>query len=67
VINGQPTGLDDVYVHFGIPPARAWDNVHQRCSMVLPFRSPDDINAWCDRHRLPRGEAVPIQQGSATS
>ena len=55
VINGQPTGIDNLYVHFAIPPARAWDNVHQHCSMVLLFRSPDDISAWCDRHRLPRG------------
>jgi hypothetical protein len=62
VIDGQPTGVDDLYVHFAIPPAIAWDNVHQHCSMVLPFRSPDDITAWCDRHRIRRGEAVPIQQ-----
>jgi hypothetical protein len=62
VINGQPTGADDIYLHFAIPPVRAWDNVHQHCSMVLPFRSPDDVSRWCDRHRLPRGEAVPIQQ-----
>lgn len=62
VMNGQPTGLDDIYVHFAIPPARAWDNVHQHCSMVLPFRSQEDINEWCHRHRLPRGEAVPLQQ-----
>ena len=60
--NGQPTGFDDIYVHFAIPPARAWENVHQHCSMVLPFRSQYDINSWCNRHRLPRGEAVPLPQ-----
>jgi hypothetical protein len=62
VVNGQPVGLEDVRVHFAIPPARAWGNVHQHCSMVLPFRSHEDIVAWCDRHRLPQGEDVPLHQ-----
>jgi hypothetical protein len=51
-----------VRVHFAIPPARAWQNVHQHCSMVLPFRSREEIVAWCDRHQLPRGEDVPLHQ-----
>jgi hypothetical protein len=62
VIDGEPTGVDGVFVHFAIPPARAWDNVHQHCSMVLPFRSPEEIRAWCERHRLPSGEPVPLPQ-----
>jgi hypothetical protein len=62
VVDGQPTGLEDVWVHFAIPLARAWQNVHQHCSMVLPFRSQQDILAWCDRHRLPHGEDVPLHQ-----
>ena len=56
--NGEPTGFEDVLVHFAIPPARAWDNVHQHCSMVLPFHSEKAIDDWCKRHRLPRGEVV---------
>src|ERR1700722_6604044 len=62
VIDGTPIGCDDIIVHFAIPPARAWDNVHEHCSLVLPFRSPEEIRAWCERHRLPYGEAVPLQQ-----
>jgi len=62
VNDGQPLGLDNVWVHFAIPPAQAWDNVHQHCSMVLPFHSPDQIDEWCDRHGLPRGEVVPLQK-----
>src|SRR5579863_441464 len=50
VSDGQPVGFDDVCVHFAIPPARAWDNVHQHCSMVLPFRSAHEIDQWCRRH-----------------
>ena len=62
VVHGQPVGLEDLWVHFAIPPARAWQNVHQHCAMVLPFRSPESIMAWCDRHRLPHGENVPLHQ-----
>jgi hypothetical protein len=58
VAKGEPVGLEDVWVHFAIPPARAWQNVHQHCSMVLPFCSREDIVAWCDRHRVPHGEDV---------
>jgi hypothetical protein len=62
VIDGQPAGSDELWVHFAIPPVRAWGNVHQHCSLVLPFHSPERIQAWCDRHRLPHGEAVPLDQ-----
>jgi hypothetical protein len=58
VVDGEPRGCEDVHVHFAIPPAKAWDNVHQHCSMVLPFRSEKSIDDWCARHRLPRGEIV---------
>jgi alkylmercury lyase-like protein len=62
VVEGEPAGCDELWVHFAIPPERAWQNVHQHCSMVLPFRSPQQIEAWCKRHRLPHGEAVPLPQ-----
>jgi hypothetical protein len=62
VRDGQPVGFEQVWVHFAIPPAKAWDNVHQHCSMVLPFRSPDEIRKWSARHGLPHGEAVPLHQ-----
>ena len=62
VVKGEPVGLETVWVHFAIPPSRAWQNVHQHCSMVLPFRSVPDIRDWCTRHLLPYGEAVPLQQ-----
>lgn len=35
VVNGQPVGLEEVWIHFAIPPARAWQIVHQHCAMVL--------------------------------
>jgi hypothetical protein len=62
VVEGEPAGFDEIWVHFAIPPSKAWANVHQHCSLVLPFRSPEKIREWCDRHRLPHGEAVPLRQ-----
>lgn len=62
VTNGRPIGFETTVVHFAIPPAHAWDNVHEHCAMVLPFRSADEISPWCGRHNLPQGEAVPLHQ-----
>ena len=61
-VDGLPIGLEEMWVHFAIPPARAWQNVHQHCSMVLVFRSRKDILAWCERYRLPHGEDVPLHK-----
>jgi hypothetical protein len=62
VRDGEPEGFDELWVHFAIPPRRAWDNVHQHCALVLPFRSPQDITAWCGRHGVPAGQSVPLLQ-----
>jgi len=62
VADGDPRRPDNVWVHFATPPARAWDNVHQHCSLVLPFHSRAQIGDWCQRHGLPEGEAVPLRQ-----
>ena len=62
---GDVAPSDPLLVHFALPPHRAWDNVVHHCAMVLPFRAERDIDAWCERHRLPRGEAVPIARVAA--
>ena len=49
-------------IHFSTPPRDAWSNVVHWCATVQPFRTAEDIDAWCDRHRQPRGEAVPWSQ-----
>lgn len=54
----EATGLEDVVVHFAVSPAKAWDNVH--CAMVLPFRSADLVERWCERHALPQGKVIPL-------
>jgi hypothetical protein len=61
VDDGRPVPRDNVVVHFAIPPSRAWDNVHQHCSLVLPFHSPQHVSDWCNRYGLSMGEVVPLQ------
>ncbi|GAA3766092.1 hypothetical protein GCM10022270_27600 [Terriglobus aquaticus] len=65
VRNGVPLDADGIFVHFSIPPRRAWANVHQHCSLVLPFRSHNDINQWCERHGQTYGEAVTLERTAA--
>ncbi len=48
----------DLIVHFPMPPARAWDNVVHFCAMLLPFADLAALDAWCARHRMPRGEVL---------
>lgn len=60
VENGMPAQDYDVMIHFSIPPRHAWNNVHQHCSLVLPFRNRTDIDKWCEKHGHSYGEAVPL-------
>jgi hypothetical protein len=52
-------GIDEIVVHFSIPVAQAWNNVVHWCATVQPFRSGKEVDAWCRRHGLPRGELLP--------
>jgi hypothetical protein len=58
---GRPVG-EDLVVHFALPPRDAWSNVIHYCATVLAFRSAADVDAWCVRHRLPRGAVVSMAQ-----
>ena len=44
--------------------ARAWENVHRFCASTLVFPDEGAIDAWCERHGVGRGEAVPLQQAA---
>jgi hypothetical protein len=52
----------DLWVHFSVPPRAAWDCVHHFCATVLPFRGPDDVRIWSERHGIPLGSVAPIAQ-----
>lgn len=53
---------EPLYVHFPVPMARAWDNVHFTCTTMLIFRDESDVDVWSRRHALPRGDVQPIQR-----
>ena len=52
----------DLLAHFPIPVARAWDNVHRHCASTLVFETEGDIDRWCARHGIEKGEVVPLGQ-----
>lgn len=52
----------ELWVHFAVPPHAAWDNVHHFCATVLPFRSQTQVAEWCERHGIPQGSVIPVQQ-----
>jgi hypothetical protein len=53
---------EELYVHFPIPANKFWDNVVYTCSMMLVFRTKDDVQTWCERHHKPMGEILPISK-----
>jgi hypothetical protein len=59
VRDGRPVPTDDVF-HLSTPVAQWWDNVVAACASFQPFRSADDVDAWCGRHDLPRGHTMPV-------
>ena len=46
--------------HLSTPVSAWWDNVIHACASFQPFHSETDVDAWCDRHALPRGAIVPL-------
>ena len=60
IVDGVPLEDNGLVVHFAIPPRSAWNNVHQHCALVLPFRHKQDVETWCARHGQPYGEVVPL-------
>jgi len=57
----EPSGL---LAHFPIRVRDAWTNVHRHCAATLVFRTEDEIDAWCERHGMTKGEVVPVEQVS---
>jgi hypothetical protein len=51
---------ESYFVHFPVPIARAWENVHRHCACTLVFRDRESIDDWSRRHGIPRGEVQPI-------
>ncbi len=61
IVNGKVTP-SDALIHFPIPMVRAWENVVYTCSVMLVFQSEGQIDSWCHRHRIPKGDVQPINR-----
>ncbi|HLP31034.1 MAG TPA: alkylmercury lyase family protein [Geothrix sp.] len=60
-ISGGELQRDDLFVHFPVPMRKVWDNVIYTCSVMLVFDSVPAIDAWCERHGIPRGDVQPLR------
>lgn len=49
------------YVHFPIAMKHAWDNVIYTCSNMLIFETESEIDAWTQKHNIPKGDVQPIE------
>jgi hypothetical protein len=64
VCDGRST-KDDLLIHFPFPPSEWWSNPYNPCGCILFFSSESEIDVWCNRHGLPRGETIDIAKGIA--
>mmetsp|Transcript_5316 Transcript_5316/g.6796 ORF Transcript_5316/g.6796 Transcript_5316/m.6796 type:complete len:236 (+) Transcript_5316:146-853(+) len=51
----------DYVVHFPVPMTNAWDNVIYTCGVMLLFKDEEDVDRWCEQHRVEKGDVRPIQ------
>ena len=61
-VKGGTLATDEYLVHFPIPMQQAWDNVVYTCSTMLLFESEQQVDDWCQRHRIPRGDVQPLSK-----
>ncbi len=52
---------NDLFIHFPIQMKNAWDNVIYTCSTMLIFKDEQQINDWCLKHRIQKGDIQPIE------
>ena len=59
-VAGGKVAPEDYLVHFPVSMTKAWDNVVYTCSVMLMFRNEGQIDSWCNRHMIPKGDVQPI-------
>lgn len=52
----------DLYIHFPVPMENVWDNVIYTCSTMLVFKNEAQIDGWCQRHNISKGDLQPIDK-----
>jgi hypothetical protein len=64
-VQGGTVREADLLVHFAVPAAKWWDNVHYTCATILFFHAVGEIDTWCGRHAIGRGEILSVDQAWA--
>lgn len=49
-------------IHFPISMQKAWDNVIFTCSTMLLFTNKDEVDLWCKRYNMPKGDVQPVSK-----
>ena len=52
----------DLLVHLPIPAKRFWDNVIYTCANMLTFKNEEQINQWCKRHNVIKGQVLTMDK-----
>lgn len=60
-VQGDEVSDPSLVAHFAYPASRWWDDVRRTCATILFFTDVSEIDPWCARHGLPRGETVPVE------
>lgn len=61
ITNGQ-VQEKEYFIHFPIPMKNAWDNVIYTCSNMLVFENNEQVDSWCIKHNIPKGDVQPIEK-----
>ncbi|CAF1679623.1 unnamed protein product [Adineta ricciae] len=59
--DGQLITNECLLIHFPIPMRHAWDNVVYTCSVMQMFTSEIEVDIWCQRHQIAKGDIQPIE------
>ena len=43
-------------------PFLHWSNVIYTCTTMLVFKNEEQVNNWCSRHNIPKGDIQPIDK-----
>ncbi|UJR11468.1 hypothetical protein I4U23_015647 [Adineta vaga] len=59
--DGQLIANERLFIHFPIPMRNAWDNVVFTCSVMQVFTSESEVDNWCQRHQILKGDIQSIE------
>jgi hypothetical protein len=64
-VDGSAVTPVESAVHFAVPAAEWGADMGWACRTITAFARAEDVDPWCARHRIPRGEVLPLAQAHA--